>query len=361
MLALRLPVRARRECSRRKERKSTMKKKLTSILVWLTTAALALSLCTTALAAPAQKSGKEPPEYEPVVEAKAVPGRQWLRELKDGGIHYYWPKADEVPVYTDLPAFHPTWLPEGFALSGVGTSPIGGPNSTVGWTYEKSGEGLVSLTCYRPTEKPCGAGFGMDMDTAALLRRATVRGRSADFYQILNVAYLIWEDRAGNLFWLESNLDQSALERIANSVEEVREEALPVYQLEWMPEGFKAAGFTATSQMVTEAWSRETQADGQPRVRTHFRWYYSLAPQAVPAGTPETVTVNGAEAQYWAADPSAEPSTVSTGGKALSISSTEAQMNTLLWTDPETKINFRLQAPLDKDVMVCMAESAALR
>ena len=144
---------------------------------------------------------------------------------------------------------------------------------------------------------------------------------------------------------------------ILSSADWSREEALPVYQLEWMPEGFKAAGFTATSQMVTEAWSRETQADGQPRVRTHFRWYYSLAPQAVPAGTPETGTVNGAEAQYWAADPSAEPSTVSTGGKVLSISSTEAQMNTLLWTDPEMEIRFFLQGHLDREDLLHMAEN----
>lgn len=338
-----------------------MKKKRTSILAGLTTAALALSICTTALAAPAKKSGEEPQEYEPMVEAKAVPGRQWLRELKDGGIHYYWPKADEVPQYTDLPAFQPTWLPEGFALSGVGTSPIGRPNSTVGWTYEKSGEGLVSFTCYRPTEKPCGAGFGVDTDTAALLRRATVRGRSADFYQILNVAYLVWEDRAGNLFWLESSLDQAALERIANSVKEVREEALPACQLEWMPEGFKAAGSTVTPQMVAERWRRDTQADGQPRTTTHFRWYYSWAPQAAPAGTPETVTVKGTQAQYWAADPKAEPSTVSSGDKVISVSTTEKQMNTLLWTDLETGITFRIQAPLEKDVILRMAEHITVK
>ena len=32
-------------------------------------------------------------------------------------------------------------------------------------------------------------------------------------------------------------------------------------------------------------------------------------------------------------------------------------MNALLWTDPETKITFRLLASLDKDVMNRMAES----
>ena len=32
-------------------------------------------------------------------------------------------------------------------------------------------------------------------------------------------------------------------------------------------------------------------------------------------------------------------------------------MNTLLWTDPQTGITFRLLAPLDKDVMIRMAEN----
>ncbi|MCI8813597.1 MAG: hypothetical protein HFG12_10250, partial [Oscillibacter sp.] len=62
--------------------------------------------------APEEESEQEP--HEPGSEAVAVSGRQWLRELKDGGIHYYWPKASEVSQYTDLPAFQPTWLPEGF-------------------------------------------------------------------------------------------------------------------------------------------------------------------------------------------------------------------------------------------------------
>ena len=305
--------------------------------------------------APEEESEQEP--HEPGSEAVAVSGRQWLRELKDGGIHYYWPKASEVSQYTDLPAFQPTWLPEGFALSGVGVSPIGIPNSTVGWNYEKDGKYLVSFTCYRPTEKPCGSGHGVEVDTAALLRAATVQGRSADFYQIHNVANLVWEDSAGNLFWLESNLDQATLEKIANSVKEVKEEALPVYQMEWIPDGFRKSASTVTPQMVTESWSRETQTEGQPRNRTHFRWYYSRGSQAAPAGTPEMITIKGIQAQYWRADPNAEPSTVSASETVISISTTEAQMNTLLWTDPQTNITFRLLAPLDKDVMIRMAES----
>ena len=49
---------------------------------------------------PKQEAPEEEP-YEPGSEAMAVSGRQWLRELKDGGIHYYWPKTGEVSQYTD--------------------------------------------------------------------------------------------------------------------------------------------------------------------------------------------------------------------------------------------------------------------
>lgn len=300
---------------------------------------------------------QEETEYEPAVEAQAVAGRQWLRELKDGGIHYYWPEGKAISKYSDLPSFHPTWLPEGFALSGVGTSPIATPNSTVGWNYEKGGESLVAFTCYRPSEKPCGSSHGVEVDTAALRRDATVQGRPADFYQIFNVAHLVWEDSAGNLFWLEGNLSQTDLEKIANSVKEVKEEALPVYQMEWMPEGFAGNASTVTPQMVTESRIRVAQSDGQPSIRTTFRWYYSRKPQAAPAGTPETVTVNGTQARFWPGDPDATGMTASTNGEIISITTSEAQMNTLLWTDSKAGITFRILAPLDKDTMIRMAES----
>lgn len=44
-------------------------------------------------------------------------------------------------------------------------------------------------------------------------------------------------------------------------------------------------------------------------------------------------------------------------GEVVFISTSKTQMNALLWTDPETKITFRLLASLGKDVMNRMAES----
>ena len=299
------------------------------------------------------------PAEEPTSMAETISGRQWQRELKDGGIHYYWSKSDEIFEYSDLPAWRPTELPEGFALNSVGTSPIGEKNATIVWSFRKAGErNELIFTCYRPTDRPCGSSFGAEIDTAALRRNAKVQGRSADFYQIdENFSNLFWEDDTGNLFWLRGPLDQAQLEKIAGSVKEVREEAIPAYQMRWMPDGFNKASSVMMPQMVSEQWNRDTHSEGQPSIRTQFLWNYSREPQTSPAGTPEAVTVKGVQARYWPCNPDAKGITASVGGKVVSISTSEAQMNTLLWTDPQSNITFRLLAPLEKDVMIRMAES----
>ena len=93
-----------------------------------------------------------------------------------------------------------------------------------------------------------------------------------------------------------------------------------------------------------------------------FYWTYSREALFGPKSTkPESVKVNGVQAQYWPGDLDAQSNTASVSGTVTAVSTSADQLGTLLWTDPETKINFRLQAPLDKDVMVCMGESAALR
>ena len=55
-----------------------MKKTMTSLLAGLATAALALSLCTTALAAPAGKKDETGKTASQV--SRTVPGRTWQRE-----------------------------------------------------------------------------------------------------------------------------------------------------------------------------------------------------------------------------------------------------------------------------------------
>ena len=288
---------------------------------------------------------------EPSSTAETVSGRQWKRELKDGGIHYTW-AGNPVQEYSDLPAFRPTKLPKDWAVYDVGTSPLSAPNASIIWSYQKNGESQLAFTCYRPSNRPCGVFFGLHVDTAALRCEATVQGRPADFYQIDNRTILVWEDAVGNLFWLVGTLEQTALEQIANSVEEVSERPLPEFQMNRTPEGFNRDASIVTTGMVSEIWKAKDGVNS-----TRFTWYYSREPQAAPKGTPQAVTVGGIQAQYWRGDPDAGSLTAVVNGEVVSISETEEQMSTLLWTDPDTKINFRLLAPLDKDVMIRMAES----
>ena len=299
---------------------------------------------------------------EPASTAETVSGRQWQRELggENGGIFYTWPKGNTVQDYKELPAFRPTVLPEGFALYNFGVNgPRGGvSNACITWQYGKDGENGVSFTCYRPNTKPCGANFGPMTDTAAARRDATVQGHSADFYEIDgDITILVWEDKAGNLFWLQGSLDQVDMEKIANSVKEIPEEPLPNLEFSWMPEGFQEYIKVVSPGMVGAQWTKVTKAEGQPEITDRLIWYYSREPLIALAATPETATVKGIQARYWPGDLNARGYIASTGGKVDSISTSEAQMNTLLWTDPQTNITFRLLAPLDKDVMIRMAES----
>ncbi len=343
-----------------------MKKKPISLLAGLAAAVLALSLCTTALAAPAgKKTLEEPP---PGVQ---ISGRQWLRDLDstNGGIYYAWPKPKETRDYDALPMLRPTWLPEGYLLLGAGVGREGVRNDSLTWTYvkdETSGS-KITFTCYRPTNRSRGFSFGVGLDTASLRRDAAVQGRPADFYRVYDDGtcnLLVWEDKAGNLFWLRGTQDQATYEKIAASVQDVKAEPLPALGLGWTPEGFTQdteAGLI-TPAIVSESWNKVTEAEGQPKITEMFHWFYSREALFGPKSTqPETVKVNGVQAQYWPGDPDASGSTAAVGGKVISVTTSAEQIGTLIWTDPETKINFRLEAPFDRDTMIRMAEHITLK
>lgn len=307
------------------------------------------------------------PAAEPASTAETVSGRQWQRELDptNGGIYYAWPRPKEVQDYGALPTIRPTWLPEGYLLKGTGVGREGVRNDSVTWTYvrdETSGSKIV-FTCYRPTNRSRGFNFGVGLETAALRRDAVVQGRSADFYRVYDDGscnILVWEDEAGNLLWLRSTQDQATCERIAESVKDVKDESLPALTFGWTPEGFTldSDGGLTISAIVEETWSKVTQ--GPPTSTDMFYWTYSREALFGPKSTkPESVKVNGAQAQYWPGDLDARSNTASVSGTVTAVSTSADQLGTLLWTDPETEIHFCLEAPFDRDTMLRMAESVS--
>ena len=300
---------------------------------------------------------------EPASTAETVSGRQWQRELDptNGGIYYAWPRPKEVRDYDALPTLRPTWLPEGYLLLGAGVGREGVRNDSLTWTYvkdETSGS-KITFTCYRPTNRSRGFNFGVGLDTAALRRDAVVQSRPADFYQIHeDVTVLVWEDAAGNLFWLRGTQDQATYEKIAASVKDVKDESLPALTFGWTPEGFTLdpEGGLTMSAAVAETWAKVTQ--GPPTSTDMFYWTYSREALFGPKSTkPESVKVNGVQAQYWPGDLDARSNTASVSGTVTAVSTSADQLGTLLWTDPETEIHFCLEAPFDRDTMIRMAES----
>lgn len=280
--------------------------------------------------------------------------RQWQRDLKDGTIHYAWPEGVAVQEYSQPPIWRPTWLPDNWSLHSIAVNPRGLGNLAASLSYRNGKSTLEFFCCYPAAGRMYGEAFGINVDTAALLQEAQIRGRSADFYQIEDRAILVWENDDGNLFWLSGNLDRTTMERVADSVSESKAAELPSYKMGWTPVGNRSSGRIALPGMAAEQWS---DANGT----TSFDLIYTSETLAVPEGTPEAVTVNGVKAQYWAGDPKAGGISMTVNGEVKTIIPTEGQKSTLLWTDPDTNLVFRIQGVLEKDVLIRMAESVSLK
>ena len=135
------------------------------------------------------------------------------------------------------------------------------------------------------------------MSGDSILHKTKIQGCDADFYQGVPAhGYLtndlVWENKQGNLFWLSGSLDQAAMEKIAESVAEVKSEPLPEYALTALPAGASLFSRDALPEVVKEQWTVEG-AGG-------FTWTYSSLPlHAGGTGTAETVKMNGSEGRFW--------------------------------------------------------------
>lgn len=315
-----------------------MKKRIVSILL---AALTALSLCTPALAAP---------------NGQAVPGRRWRRDKQSATVSYYGPEDAGQPKYEQPPAYRPTWLPEGWGLEKLMI--VGEDNICVLRVYRKGGT-RMSFTCCLPSKVGYFGVALCDKNASPQARKSPppvefqplqVQGRGADFYQAGSSAYLFWEDQNGALYYLEGDLDRASMLRMAESVKEDDRPLLPDYRLGWEPEGTKITRRDVLPGMVMVEADKEVP--GRDDVPC-YTFAYSSEPLNVPEGTPEAVKGKGVEARYWKGVPR---------NGSVSQYPSESEMSTLLWTDPETGICFRIKGnKLSKADMLRMAESVTLK
>ena len=314
-----------------------MKKRIVSMLL---AALTVLSLCTSALAAP---------------NGQAVPGRRWRRDKQSATVSYYGPEDAGQPKYEQPPACRPTWLPEGWGLEKLMV--VGEDNICVLRVYRKGGA-RMSFTCCLPSKVGYFGVALCDKNASPQARKSPppvelqplqVQGRGADFYQAGSSAYLFWEDQNGTLYSLEGDLDRASMLRMAESVKEDDRPLLPDCRLSWEPEGTKIT----RRDVLPGTVMLDVQKDMPGCINVPFYTFlYASEPLNVPEGTPEAVKVNGLEARYWKGIQKNRPATPWPS---------QEEMNTLMWTDPQTDIHFCIQGPLDKDVLLRMAESVTLK
>lgn len=266
----------------------------------------------------------------------------WKRELFQNGDVIYSISGGSAAAYSQAPAWRPIWLPEGWSMDLIAR--ISGPeNAGVQITYQNGTE-MLDFDCVRPVERR----YMTTVDSDGRLP-AKVQGRDADFYKAGDFNELFWTDAAGNLFHLSGKLDQAVLERIANSVAETSQEAMPQYQLGWAPEEYIHTARTTNIPGVV----RERRRDAGV---LDFEWMCVRdAVLTVPDGTPEAVTVNGVSAKFWTGEINGGFD-IERNGVTTHIY-TNDQKNVLLWTDPETGLTFRIRGMMDRKDMIRMAES----
>ena len=276
---------------------------------------------------------------------------QWSRSFEANMVGYTMSGCNTTQ-YTEAPMWRPTWLPDGWKLSGFSVeSPS---NALIKVSYQPDTDIVnnnLSFESFAPSNRICRDFLGNDVDAASMLQKATVNGSTADFFKTKDFNLLVWADTEGNLFKLRGNLDQASLEQIANSVKEVGKDMLPKYDMKWTPAGSSKTSRNSVSGLVKETWK---DADD-----VSFEWLYSRNDLACPARTPESVTVNGAKAKYWKGNP--DGGFDINWGDEQSHVYTQEQKNLLVWTDSKANITFRIIGMMDKDEMIKMAESVVVK
>lgn len=276
---------------------------------------------------------------------------QWKRSFEANMVGYSMSECS-ITQYAESPVWRPTWLPDGWKLTGFS---VESPSNALIKVFYQSDTDKVNdsldFECFAPSNRTCSDFLGTGVDASGMLQKATVNGATADFFKTNDFNLLVWTDTEGNLFKLRGNLDQTSLEQIANSVKEVGKDMLPEYDMKWTPVGSSKTSRNSVSGFVKETWKDANDVS--------FEWLYSRSDLACPTRTPEFVTVNGTKAKYWEGNPD--------GGFDLdwldeqSHVYTQEQKNVLVWMDSKANITFRIIGMMDKDQMIKMAESVVVK
>lgn len=121
----------------------------------------------------------------------------------------------------------------------------------------------------------------------------TIQGRTADLYTEEERTYLVWEGQDGILFWFSGNkISADDLIKVAESVQPVTGQ-MPDFQMTWVPDDYTKYERVPRGNAVQETWLGPD---------TSFTLLYAAVPLELPDGVPESLRVNGAEAQYWQAE-----------------------------------------------------------
>lgn len=302
-----------------------MKKRIVSMLL---AALTVLSLCTSALAAPVKTA------------------RHWRVYMDLGSLHLVGSKAAKADA--KAPCWQPAWLPEGWALEYAAS--LDGVWAQTNWAYVH-GEEVLELSCYTPSDFSFSHWMDFEASNKTPKKATKIQGYQADYWKVKQESALAWEDKAGNLFMLyhTGSLTQKDLEKVAGSVVELAE-PMPDYRLGWVA----GEGGRMTRTAAMPGYTHDVGGG-----HAFVRFDCAAQPLAAPEREPQAVTVQGVEAKLWLGDPKAKGTVVSgtVSGEVVEIP-TEETWSTLLWTDPETGIHFRLKgSKLSKADMLRMAES----
>lgn len=287
----------------------------------------------------------------------AKPAGFWTATVEDGFLAY---TCDaEKTDHDTLPLFRPTGLPEGWKLEE--TRGIGGGSAI--WRFE-TGEGqLASFSCSYPGKARFADGSFEDLAAAVKNKQQiTVQGYPADLYteqrRSGTRSLLAWENSDGILFHLTAaGVSREDLLRAAESIRPYTGQEA-AWKLSWLPEG-------SADKPLERSVLGDTVQETHLCRDTNFTLLASPLPLAVAEEGPgEAVRVNGREARFWAAREPMVPQEMETetvGSVTIThgvVSGYGASdMNALLWSDPDSGMNFRLLGGLDRETMIRVAEN----